>query len=208
MSNFDSIIFDLDGTIWDTLDIVTETWNEALKIYGLNKTMTTDAIQSVTGLPYDDLVKKLLPDLDQNLQREITEKTGELQFDYLRQHGGKLYDHVEETLAKLSQRYKLAIVSNCEKEYMEAFFEYHHELQPYFVDFENPGRTGLTKSENIKLVMERSAFEHPVYVGDTLGDQQAAKGADIPFVYATYGFGTADQFDYQLDQFDQLLNLF
>jgi len=66
----------------------------------------------------------------------------------------------------------------------------------------------LTKSENIKLVMERSSLEHPVYVGDTLGDQQAAKGAGVPFVYATYGFGTADQFDYQLDRFDQLLNLF
>lgn len=208
MSNFDSIIFDLDGTIWNTLDIVTKTWNETLKMYDLDKTMTTNDIQSVTGLPYDDLVKKLLPDLDQDLQQKITEKTGELQFEYLTKHGGQLYEGVDETLAKLSQRYKLAIVSNCEKEYMEAFFNYHHELKPYFVDFENPGRTGLSKSENIKLVMERNSFNHSVYVGDTLGDQQAAKGAGIPFIFATYGFGTAEQFDYQIDRFEQLLSLF
>lgn len=74
---------------------------------------------------------------------------------HLAEQGGMLYEKVGEVLKVLSKKYKLLIVSNCQSGYIEAFYEYH-KLQKYFVDFENPGRTGLTKGENINLVIERN----------------------------------------------------
>ena len=72
--------------------------------------------------------------------------------------------------------------------YIEAFYK-SHGLEKYFTDYENPGRTGLSKGENIKLVIERNNLKKPVYVGDTNGDYLATKVAGIPFIHAKYGFG-------------------
>ena len=58
-----------------------------------------------------------------------------------------------------------------------------------FIDYEEWERTGLTKGENIRLVMERNRFPQAIYVGDTQKDQDAARLAGIPFIHAAYGFG-------------------
>ena len=118
-----------------------------------------------------------------------------------------MYDGVEHVLERLSQKYNLYIVSNCQEGYIESFYEYH-ALDKHFTDFENPGRTGLSKGENIQLIMERNDVAKAVYVGDTKGDHEAAKMAGLPFVYAAYGFGDADEFDYVIEEFEELLELF
>lgn len=110
-------------------------------------------------------------------------------------------------LESLSQKYKLFIVSNCQEGYIEAFYNYH-QLETYFIDYENPGRTGLSKGENIKLIIERNQLKSPVYIGDTLGDQQAAKAAGIPFVYANYGFGEVEEYDYIIHSLRELQTIF
>ncbi len=43
--------------------------------------------------------------------------------------------------------------------------------------------------ENIKLLMERNKIQNAIYVGDTIGDYKATVSANVPFVYAKYGFG-------------------
>ena len=138
---------------------------------------------------------------------ELTERSSELECTYLSREGGRLYDRVEAVLEQLSRKYKLYIVSNCQEGYIESFYAYH-KLGKYFLDFENPGRTGLSKGENIGLIMERNGLAEAIYVGDTIGDQQAARQAGIPFVYAAYGFGEVDDFDYSIHRFEELLELF
>ncbi|MDQ0481828.1 phosphoglycolate phosphatase-like HAD superfamily hydrolase [Alkalihalobacillus hemicentroti] len=76
------------------------------------------------------------------------------------------------------------------------------------MDFENPGRTGLSKGKNINLIIERNNLSTPIYVGDTEGDLNAARYAGIPFVYAKYGFGQVSEYDEVIEKFDELLNLF
>ena len=53
------------------------------------------------------------------------------------------------------------------------------------------GRTGMDEGRNIKLIMERNGIDNAVYVGDTEGDENAARYAGIPFIWASYGFGKA-----------------
>ena len=82
------------------------------------------------------------------------------------------------------------IVSNCQDGYVPAFL-HAHKLEEYFVDIEMSGRTGLDKGNNIALLMKRNRIKTAVYVGDTDGDEKAARFAGIPFIYAGYGFGKA-----------------
>jgi phosphoglycolate phosphatase len=52
--------------------------------------------------------------------------------------------------------------------------------------------------------MRRNNVTRAVYVGDTAGDEQSARVAGIPFVFAKYGFGKAVNPDYELDSFENL----
>ena len=81
-------------------------------------------------------------------------------------------------------------------------------FEKYFKDMENPGRTGLSKAGNIKLIIERNNLSAPVYVGDTIGDCRSTREAGIPFVYAAYGFGDVEDYDYRLEDISDLKKLF
>ena len=67
-----------------------------------------------------------------------------------------------------------------------------HDVEKFITDFECIGRTGKPKSENIKLIVERNHLQNPVYVGDTQWDCDAATAADVPFIFAAYGFGKVE----------------
>ncbi|GAB3063199.1 HAD family hydrolase [Virgibacillus ainsalahensis] len=204
----DSMIFDLDGTLWDSTDTVLLAWNSLMKDYKqIKRDITKEDLQSVMGLQFTEIGKKLFPDLNGQERNRFLEESCLVENTFLGEQGGILFDQVEDVLRILSQKYKLFIVSNCQDGYIEAFYKFH-QLEKYFTDYENPGRTGLSKGENIKLIMERNHLTKPVYVGDTEGDRKAAQYAGIPFVYATYGFGQVNEYDYAIETFDELVKLF
>ncbi|GGM38232.1 haloacid dehalogenase [Paraliobacillus quinghaiensis] len=203
----DSIIFDLDGTLWDSRDAVVLAWNKVLSQNKVNKELTRDDFKRTMGLPFEEVSKTLLPDVDKEVVKKVLDDTCEVENVYLSEQGGLLYDDVEDVLKTLSQHYELYIVSNCQDGYIEAFYQYHG-LGKYFFDYENPGRTGLSKGDNIKLIIERNQLLNPVYVGDTNGDLQAAEHAGIPFIYAKYGFGEVTEYEHAVDRFDELLGMF
>jgi phosphoglycolate phosphatase len=203
----DSIIFDLDGTLWDALDVVLVAWNHALERHKeIKNQLSKEDLRGITGLQVKEAGKKLFPYLEDDTHQQILKECCELECQHLSEHGGRLYDNLEEVLKILSSKYKLFIVSNCQSGYIEAFFKFH-KLDKYFIDYENPGRTGLSKGENIKLVIERNKLVSPMYVGDTLGDQEAAEFAGIPFIYAEYGFGEATRYDFAIKSFKELLDI-
>lgn len=204
----DSIIFDLDGTLWDSSETVLVAWNEILKNdKKIEKELTSGDLKATMGLQMHEIEKILFPEMEETYRRKLSNKCCEAERVLLEQKGGQLYEQLEEVLESLSQKYKLFIVSNCQEGYIEAFYKYH-QLEKHFIDYENPGRTGLSKGENIKLIIERNQLKSPVYVGDTLGDQQAAKVAGIPFVYASYGFGEVEEYDYMIHSLSDLQEIF
>ncbi|KPB03800.1 HAD family hydrolase [Bacillus sp. CHD6a] len=204
----DSIIFDLDGTLWDSRETVLVAWNEILKNDDkIEKELTGDDFKATMGLQMHEIEKILFPDMEEKYRAQLSNKCCEAERVLLEQKGGQLYEQLEEVLESLSQKYKLFIVSNCQDGYIEAFYKYH-QLETYFIDYENPGRTGLSKGENIKLIMERNQLKSPVYVGDTLGDKEASRVAGIPFVYASYGFGEVEEYDYIIYSLRDLQTMF
>ena len=81
------------------------------------------------------------------------------------------------------------------------------DTSKYFTDIECYGNTDLSKGENNKLVIERNNLKNAVYVGDTQGDADSAEFAGIPFVFASYGFGSVKKYDYIINKFSDILSL-
>ncbi len=202
---FDSIGFDLDGTLWNALDTITQAWVETAIKHNV-RVCTKDDMAGILGLNKIDVMNKLYPDMDFDTQMKFFDSAILLCIEILAKKGGKLFDKLEETLAALQKNYKLYIVSNCEDGYIEAFFEYH-QLGKYFCDTEHLDARCLPKGENIKAVIKRNGFKNSIYVGDTQGDANAAKLAGIPFVFASFGFGKVENPDYTIDKFEDILNI-
>jgi len=106
---------------------------------------------------------------------------------------GKIYPGVTEGIPKLAARYTLFLVSNCEPDYLEAFWK-SSGLAAHFTDSECSGRTGRAKGANVAMVLARNAHPIAVMVGDTPTDQKAAAEAGLPFIHAAYGFGWCSGF--------------
>ncbi|TFE02262.1 HAD family hydrolase [Jeotgalibacillus salarius] len=200
----DSIIFDLDGTLWDPRETVLTSWNKAIEDYPkVDKKLTLDDLKQTMGKQMHEISQIFFPELSEEDQKSVMDYLTEIEIPYVAKNGGELYPDLEDTLKDLSQKYRLFIVSNCQEGYIEAFYEYHG-LDKYFDDFENPGRTGLSKGENIKLVIDRNGLQDSIYVGDTQGDRDAARKAGVPFVYAKYGFGEVNDFEYEIERLPDL----
>lgn len=188
---FDGILFDLDGTLWDSCRTVVESWQHTLRTrFHAQQLPGIAEIQSVMGLPASELAPRLFPSYSRPLADEMCSACMEEENAYLAQHGGDIYPGVPEMLADLSARVPLFIVSNCQDGYIQSFLAWSG-LGRMFHDFECEGRTHQTKAGNIRLVVQRNGLHAPVYVGDTALDETSAHEAGCPFVHAAYGFGQA-----------------
>ncbi|MDY2737546.1 HAD family hydrolase [Intestinibacter sp.] len=205
--NVDSIIFDLDGTLWDSRKEVAESWSEVLAKYNYNrKSISFQEVNDLMGKTIDEIEDLLFPEIPKEKRTAIMYQSGENEINYLAKHGAKLFDNLEDTLDKLSKKYKLFIVSNCQPGYIEVFLDYY-DFNKYFVDHECPKNAETVKSDNIKLIVERNNLKHPVYVGDTQGDANATKDAGLEFVFASYGFGNVEEYQYKIEKIEDLLDL-
>ena len=205
MEKFDSIIFDLDGTLWNTIDSALQCLKTVKNRHSdILHELSEEDVQKAMGLPFEEGTKVYYGYLEKEKAEKYAKEAFMLNVENLKEHGGILYPGVYDTIKQLSKNFRLYIVSNCLEGYIEAFLRNHH-LEDYFLDYENNGRTGLSKGENIKLLMQRNNLKNSVYVGDTIGDKRAADFAGISFAYAVYGFGDVAEYDYKLDNISDLL---
>ena len=203
----DAIIFDLDGTLWNTVDSCLKATSFVKEEHSdITRDVTKKQIESAMGKTSDEIVNIYYGYLPREKGEEYANEAFNKNVDNLLKEGGTLYPNTRDTIIKLSKKYKLYIVSNCVKGYIESFLN-TSGLKDYFSDYESYGNTLLSKGDNIKLVIERNNLKNPIYVGDTKGDMEASNYAGIPFVYAAYGFGKVEGFDYKINDISELLNL-
>lgn len=186
------LIFDLDGTLWDASDVVAEAWCGALRDFDCAlRTVTPEMIRSVMGLTEADILQRFCPELNAEEGRALFDRCTALQSKTISKGRARLYPELVSVLKRLSEKYMLAVVSNCSANYLELFLGYPG-VQDLFCDYEY-SRTGLPKAGNISLVVERNGLTDALYIGDTVWDMQAAQTAGIPFLHAAYGYGRVPQ---------------
>lgn len=199
------LLFDLDGTLWDSSQEVADSWNVILREQLPEiKTLTKEDIMSVMGKTMEEIAQTVLAGYQGDNARQVFKNCEIYENEYLTEHGAVLFPKVRETLENLRKAgYDMAVVSNCQSGYINAFYV-SMKMSDLFCDMEEWGNTGKTKAENIRLVMERNNYSKAVYIGDTIKDERAAKEAQIPFIHAAYGFGTAEDADAVIYSIDEL----
>lgn len=191
-----NLIFDVDGTLWDSAEAVAASWNHVLRTKYptvLPHALTKADMYRNMGKTMTQIGLGLFPAISEDLREQIMQDVMSWENEYLLQHPGEYYPGLKETLKNLKEGgYHLFIVSNCQDGYIQALLS-HHDLQQYFTDFECFGRTGLPKDGSIRILMDRCRLQpqETVYIGDTEMDETAAGKAGIRFIHASYGFGTA-----------------
>ena len=198
------IIFDMDGTLWDSSEGVAKSWTRVVnEEYDRARVITTKDMQKVMGKTMDKIAEILFPNLDEEARLALMSHCCKYENEYLLEHGGVLFPQLEETLKVLKEKYHLYIVSNCQSGYIEAFLE-HYGFGHYFDDIECYGNNLLSKGKNIRLVVERNELSDAVYVGDIQGDYDATMEAGLKFIHAAYGFGTIEQETAKINNFTEL----
>ena len=186
------VIFDLDGTLWDSGRTVAESWNIELERSGIDLTLTADDLRRNMGKTMNEIADDLFSCLPEDERYALARRCEVFENEYIAVHGGDLFDGVRETLEELlNSGVKMSIVSNCQEGYIPAFIK-SMDMSKYFADYEEWGRSGYLKADNIRLVMERNGAGHAVYVGDIQKDADASADAGVPCIWAAYGFGHID----------------
>ena len=185
------VIFDLDGTLWDSAVSVAESWNmEIERVTGMPSNISPDDIRRNMGKTMNDIADDLMGSFPPDERYALARKCEVFENAYITEYGGELFPGVRETLGNLRDAgVPMAVVSNCQEGYIPAFIE-SMDMAEYFVDYEEWGRSGLLKADNIRLVMERNGMDKAVYVGDIQKDADASAEAGVPCIWAYIGTGS------------------
>ena len=198
------VIFDLDGTLWDSAESVAESWNMVIDRENLGFAIKADDIRRNMGKTMNQIADDVFAHLEEEARYDLARKCEVFENAYIAEHGGDLFDGVRETLEELlGSGVVMSIVSNCQEGYIPAFIK-SMDMDRYFVDYEEWGRSGFLKADNIRLVMQRNGIERAVYVGDIQKDADASEEAGVPCIWAAYGFGHIENPAGTLHSFSEL----
>ncbi len=207
MTKPDSLIFDMDGTLWDNVDSYTIVWNKGLEMKGYDSRVTREDLLGLMGKEARVMLDTILPGGSKEAQDELFDEVihqYQLLVPNMKPH---IYEGVYEGLERLSKKYLLFLLSNCEEGGLVNFMK-HTGTTHLFTDYMEHGQNLKPKSFNMKLLKERNNLQNPVYIGDTDSDSKASADAGVPFVFMTYGFGNTDNYALKFDTFSALVDYY
>lgn len=205
---YESLIFDIDGTLWDSRALVAEGYNIQLEKEGLSHlAVNAKLFRPLFGKVMTEIADTIFPSIPAPERYALMERCMDTENKYLQANPCRIgYPGVRETMEKLAKNHRLFIVSNSQKGYPELCIE-KLGLAPFIQGHLCFGDTGTSKGKTIRALMEKYRITDCAYIGDTQGDYEATLEAGVPFIWAAYGFGTPDGYDHKIDSFADLPNL-
>ena len=186
---FESLIFDIDGTLWDSRALVAEGYNLQLRSEGMERYCVDAArLKPLFGKVMTAIADELFPFLPEKERYALMERCMERENRYLEENECRIgYEGIAEALEYLSRTHRLFIVSNSQQGYPELCIQ-KLGLEKWISGHLCFGDTGTSKGMTIRTLMNQYAISSCAYIGDTQGDFEATQEADIPFIWADYGF--------------------
>lgn len=196
---YDTVIFDLDGTLMDTLEDLADAVNETLRRNGY-PVRTIREVRRIVGNGLRQTLRLCLP--EGTSEREVERLLPEFA-SYYQEHcqiKTKPYDGIMETLQKLCERgFKLAIVSNKRDEAVKTLNRECFQAYVKVAIGENEDK-GIRKKPAPDTVYQAlrelgSIKERAVYVGDSEVDRMTAENAGLPCVSVDWGFRDREELE-------------
>ena len=205
---YESLIFDIDGTLWDSRALVAEGYNAQLHREGLEHLcVDAERLKTLFGKVMTEIADALFESLPREERYPLLERCMESENAHLHESPCDIgFPGVKETLEKLAKNHRLFIVSNSQCGYPELCIR-KMGLEKLIQDHLCFGDTGTTKGQTILWLMKEHNIQSAAYIGDTQGDLEACEEAGIPFVFAAFGFGNPTHWDARIEQFEDLLEL-
>lgn len=199
------IFFDLDGTLWDAIEQIHQSWNETMISMGMKYRFTLPQIKSTMGLTPEETLPITFPDSDKEEGMRLFKECVKGEIRFLKTNPGRLYPKEKEVLETLSDKYPLYVVSNSDKGYVENYLSACH-MEAYFKGHICAGDTGLAKWQNIIYLKEKEGLDDVIYVGDTDKDRIETAKANAKFIHAAYGFGVIENDTCKIDSLEELID--
>ena len=190
---YEAVFFDLDGTVIDTLQNITDAVNHAMRRFGL-RTFTAEELRPHLGWGVDYLMRTLIPDLPEAKIAEILAYYR----PYYAAHTTEntpLYPGILPMLRALRQRgLLLALISNKPDSAVQPLAALYFRDLLSFTIGEQPGIARKPAPDMLRLAAETLgvALSRCLYVGDTEVDIQTAENTGIDCVCVTWGFRTRE----------------
>ena len=205
----ESLIFDIDGTLWDSTELVAKGYNRHVCRIGMpHLQVTGEYLKGLFGRTMTEIADVIFAEIEVPRRYEIMQACMDEEHVVLEEDPCKIaYPGVVETMEKLAEKHRLFIVSNSQSGYPQLLIEklgICHLIRGHLCY----GDTGTCKGETIRTLMNTHGITDAVYIGDTQGDMEASYMAGLPFVFCRYGFGTPEKFDAAVDSFPELEKLF
>ena len=173
--------------------LVAEGYNIQLRSEGYDRLcVDAEILRPLFGKTMAAIADVILAEVPVPERYALMERCMDTENRYLAENECRIgYEGVKETLEILSKDYRLFIVSNAQCGYPELCMEklgIAHLIEGHLCY----GDTGTEKGETILELMRRHKIPSAAYIGDTQGDFEATVVADIPFIWAAYGFGSPE----------------
>ena len=187
------IIFDLDGTLLNTIDDLGYACNYALEKTGY-PTHRIEDYPRMVGNGINNLIRRALPELERTEKNIL--RVREPFVPYYDEHNcdhTRPYDGIPQLLESLKmQGHQLAVASN---KYQAATEKIVNHFFPDIFDVILGEREGIERKPNPQIVYDiiksqKAKVERPkvLYIGDSLVDKETAMNAKVPFVACSWGF--------------------
>lgn len=199
LKKFDGIIFDLDGTLFQTDKLALHAFNKTFEMiqdegYKIDIVPNSQEVLAVIGLTLENIWEQLLPNLPKKIHNIASEYLLMFEIEGIKGGFGDLYPGVMETLITLKYNgYRLYIASNGLKEYVHEVtnnFNINHLFNGIYSskDFNTN-----SKDELVKMIMEYHNFDKGVMVGDRLSDVEAGIKNNLFVIGCDFGFSKHDE---------------
>lgn len=195
----ENLIFDLDGTLWQTTNSYPYAYHKLCEHYGTPEMVSDDYILTCLGVKLDKFLPKLFPTVNFT---ELAFKAMAYSLEYVLAHPqGCCFEGVRETLEELSQKYNIYIVSNCLDDYVEAFMNISGTRD--FIKGYYTIQSG-EKCDNISKIIKASKGK-TLLVGDSDDDYLAISDPySVLFCFASYGYKECSGYAYKIDSISRL----